>query len=199
MRRINIFVLLILLFVIIFACRKQTPIPKPRGYFRLTLPARATFDTLKMDICAFAFQYPSYIHVEQDTLFFDEKPEEPCWLNLKYPELKGVLHMSYKRLAKHDIEKLTEEYHRMKFEHVVKAEFIDDASISSKEKNVFGLISDLGGEVATPLQFYLTDSSRHFVRGALYFSAEVNTDSLAPAVQFAKEDILAIIDSWAWK
>jgi hypothetical protein len=54
------------------------------------------------------------------------------------------------------------------------------------------------GNTATPLQFFLTDSANHFVRGALYFNTAVN-DSIIPISNFIKDDIYAIIESWKWE
>jgi len=185
--------------ILISACKSDPPVPKPRGYDKINLPQSDGQTNFEFKDCSFTFEYPNHLRVEQDTLYFNERPEDPCWLNLVYPEINGVVHMSYKPLAKNDFGALTEEYHKMTYKHVVKADYIDNIDLKSEERNFYGLMNRVGGNVASAYQFYLTDSSEHFVRGALYFNASPNADSLGPAVTFVKDDLLEIFDTWEWK
>ncbi len=190
--------LISILFLSCLACKKEPLLPKPIGYHKLDLPQRGTYSDFKMQECDFTFKHPDYVIVEQDTLFFDEKPEDPCWLNIKYPTLNGMVHMSYKPLQKNDLNQLTEDYHRMKNKHVIKADYIDDAVINDPEKQIYGLVSQVGGNVASAYQFYITDSSKNYVRGSLYFRAQPNVDSLKPALDFVREDVVKMLESWEW-
>lgn len=194
----NIFLVLLLLAFIV-GCKQNTPTPKPKGYFRIDLPVKDSVRTFFMDVCDFTFQYPNYADIEQDTLYFDEKPDHPCWLNIQYPMLNGMVHMSYKPLSENNLEQLTEDYHRMKNKHVVKADFIDDAEIRDTVNHKYGLISSVGGNVASAYQFYITDSVHHYVRGSLYFKTQANADSLKPSVQFVRTDLIDMMESWQWK
>jgi len=187
-----------LVVLIIFGCKGDPPIPKPKGYFKFNFPEKESLQTFNFDACKFNFEYPNYMEIEQDTLYFNEKPDDPCWLNVKYPSLNGIVHMSYKPLNKNSFVALTEDYHRLKFKHATKADFIDDALIHAPEKDLYGMISQVGGNVASSYQFYLTDSTEHYVRGALYFRAAANADSLKPAVEFVKKDLVELFDTWEW-
>jgi len=166
-----IFCLLIILAITCASCKNEPLIPKPIGYHKIDLPERTGYSDFTMDECNFTFKYPDYVYVEQDTLFFDQKPEDPCWLNVRYPSLNGMVHMSYKSLKSNDLNQLTE---------------------------VYGLVSQVGGNVASAYQFYLTDSSKNYVRGSLYFRAQPNADSLKPAVDFVREDLVEMLASWEW-
>jgi gliding motility-associated lipoprotein GldD len=70
--------------------------------------------------------------------------------------------------------------------------------INEKER-VYGILYDIKGNSASSLQFYLTDSSRHFFRGALYFNVQPNKDSLAPVIDYFREDIIYLIETFSWK
>ena len=68
-----------------------------------------------------------------------------------------------------------------------------------KEKSVYGVLYEIKGNAASSVQFYATDSTKHFLRGALYFNTVPNKDSLAPAIQFVEEDIIHLIETLSWK
>lgn len=183
----------------LFSCKKEVPVPKPKGYFRIDLPKLKEVKEFQLDACDFTFALPDYTTVEQDTLYFNEKPEHPCWLNIHYPSLNGTIYMNYKSLKEHEINQLVEDYHKIKNNHMIKADFIDDAKIEKKERNVYGLVSNVGGDVASSYQFYVTDSTNHFVRGSLYFNATPNVDSLAPAIAFVRKDLINMLETWEWE
>lgn len=185
--------------LLFFSCENTNYAPKPRGFYQFDFPITDSLVNFQMQSCDFSFQYPNHVIIEQDTLFFDEKPDHPCWLNLEYKSLNGTVHMSYKPLNQNDLVHLTEDYHMMKNKHVIKADYIDEAEINNNKKQIYGLLSEVGGNVASAYQFYLTDSTNHYVRGALYFKSEANADSLRPAVNFVKQDVLDILNSWEWK
>lgn len=191
---------LTLLSNLFFSCKKETFYPKPRGYYQFDFPNKNKDNRLQLEACAFSFQYPDYILIEQDSTYFDSKPDHPCWLNMKYPSLNGTIHMSYKELnSKQNLIELTEDYHKMTNKHVIKAEFIDDVVLKNEQKNIYGLLNNVGGNVASTYQFYITDSTNHFVRGSLYFKTKPNVDSLKPAIQFVYKDLTKMLDSWDWK
>ncbi|MBP1674669.1 MAG: gldD, partial [Bacteroidetes bacterium] len=83
--------------------------------------------------------------------------------------------------------------------HINKADAINELVINDKESNVFGILYDLKGNTATSVQFYVTDSTNHYLRGSLYFESEPNADSLAPVIDFFREDIIHIIETLKWK
>ncbi|MCS6992115.1 MAG: hypothetical protein NZL95_09700 [Chitinophagales bacterium] len=178
------------------SCR-QASTPKPRGYFKITFPERSYAHYVD-SLCPFTFVYPAYGIINRDEVFLDTVPDNPCWLNLTFPTLNGNLHLSYKPMQhRNDLEKLMLDAHRLTYKHVIKAEFIEETVISNPH-GVGGLWYDVGGNAASAVQFFLTDSSRHFLRGALYFYNTPNMDSIAPVLQFLRPDLIKLIESFRW-
>lgn len=196
MSRFNKFPVFVLI-LFFFGC-KDVFTPKPKGYFRIELPEKS-YQVFAPDDCPFRFEVPVYAEVERDTTFFSEKLEEPCWMDIIYPELGGKLHLSYKQISpENTLGKLVEDAYKLAFKHTIKAEYIDE-SIVSTSNNVHGIIYEVGGNTASNYQFYLTDSLQHFLRGSLYFSSSPNEDSLSPVIQFVKADVAQMIRSFEWK
>ena len=75
---------------------------------------------------------------------------------------------------------------------------MDDFKVS-KPNGVYGNVMNIEGDVATPFQFYLTDSTSHFLRGSLYVRSRINTDSLAPVFEFLKVDAMHMINTFEWQ
>jgi gliding motility-associated lipoprotein GldD len=167
--------------------------PKPRGYFRIDLPQKeyVAMDTL----FPFTFQIPVYSSIEYDTAAI--KGEH--WFNLVLPALKGKLHFSYKQIN-NNLYDYTEDSYTFVYKHVPKAEDITAQEFSFPDRNVFAVVYYIDGvQAASPLQFYITDSTSHFLRGALYFNHLPNNDSIQPVIDFVNEDVLHIISTLKWK
>ncbi len=179
--------------LLLSSCGEEDYTPKPRGFFRIELPDKK-YQSYQSS-CPFTFKYPVYSTIENDT----KGMSEPCWINLNFPDFKGTLHISYKAVNGNIIQYL-EDSRELTNKHIAKASAIDEIIINKPEKNVYGLIYDIEGSgAASPVQFFVTDSSKHFLRGALYFSVRPNNDSLQPVIKFIKEDIDKFIDSFEWK
>jgi len=132
----------------------------------------------------------------KDSLFFGKAMEHPCWLDLVFDDFKGTLHLSYKPLrSEDDLSKLADDSHFMTFKHTVKATSIED-SLFYTPNDLSGILYDVSGDAASHLQFILTDTSRHFLRGALYFNAEPNADSLRPILDFVEADMWHLINTF---
>lgn len=169
-----------------FCSCKENYTPKPKGFFKLDFPEKS-FQQYNQD-CPFTFQFPIYSKVEP--------LEKYCFFNLQFPEFEATLHMSYFSLNR-NLFTHTEESRNLAYKHTVKANAISEQPFISNKDQVFGLVYDYEGTTATALQFYLTDSTNHFLRGALYFNTEVN-DSIAPVSIFLKGDIKHLIESFRW-
>lgn len=182
----------LLLFVVLLgmAC-KQEYTPKPPGYFRIDFPKKE-YRTLVSD-CPFTFDYPIYCAIEKDTY----PGAMPCWLNIEFPTYKATIHLSYKELHD-DLRKMTEDSRTLAMKHAVKAEEIDENPFITPFK-CYGLLYDIKGNAASPIQFYLTDSSKHFLRASLYFNVPPRADSLKPVLVFIQQDITRMLDSFHWK
>ncbi|MBG0783002.1 MAG: gliding motility lipoprotein GldD [Bacteroidales bacterium] len=167
--------------------------PKPRGFFRIDLPQKNY--TLIDTIPAYQFESPDYALLSPD----DESPWEKNWITINFPEFKGSLHISYKPVDD-NLAVYLEDMHTMLIKHLPKASAIQDSLIYAPERDVYGLLFSIQGKsVASPLQFYLTDSTNHFVRGALYFNIRPNNDSLAPVINFLRKDVDHFIETLNWK
>jgi len=149
--------------------------------------------------CSLSFMYPDYFKVKQDEYYFDEKPLHPCWFDLRSEQLNSQVHCSYIEIDNRaHYDKLVGDAFRMAAKHNQKADYRREQVIENFEERVFGLIFELDGPVASPLQFFVTDSVEHFFRGSLYFNSKVNPDSIAPVYKFVKRDVLEMIETFKW-
>jgi gliding motility-associated lipoprotein GldD len=165
--------------------------PKPRAYFRIDMPEK-TYKALETE-CPFSFEYAENAIVRPDK----EGLMEPCWMNIDYPKLKARIHLSYKPVN-NNLPKFLEDSRMLTYKHTSKATDIRENLIVNEEAGVYGMIYDVKGEAASPVQFYVTDSIKHFVRGSLYFNAAPNQDSLAPVIDYIRKDIGKMVDSFKW-
>lgn len=192
----TIFLLLLvncILLTVFVSCDDKTYQPKPKGYFRIDLPEKeyVSLDSMKY----YSFEHPVYSKITPDYL----SPEEKEWVNVEFPSFKGTIHISYKNVD-NNIEKYLEDSYYMMTKHISRAMGIRDSVVANPERKVYGLVYFLEGEgVASPLQFYLTDSVNHFMRGSLYFNVRTNNDSLAPVIDFITDDIRHLIETIEWK
>ena len=177
----------------------QIGTPKPRMYPKVVYPERTkvNFDE---SYCSMSFVYPDYFEVSQDKYFFDSKPIDPCWFDLQSIDLNSQLHCSYIPIkSRSHFDKLVQDAFKMTSKHNQKANYRKEQLIENKEENIYGLMFEHDGPVASPLQFFVTDSINHFFRGSLYFKSKVDPDSIAPVYHFVKEDILNLIETFSWE
>ncbi len=178
--------------LLLSSCGEDEFSPKPKGYFRIDLPAK-TYTTYDKG-CPFTFEYPKYSRLVADP----ERTAEPCWLNWEFPRYGATLHISYKDLHDDAMNYIKTSWDMVQ-KHIPKASAMNNDEVLNRENKVYGLVFNIGGNAASPLQFYLTDSTRHFVRAALYFSAVPNEDSIKPVFDFIHADILHMIKTFKWK
>jgi len=180
-------------FMLIMVSCNQVPTPKPIGYPRIDLP-RKSYRTLD-SIYPYSFQVPVYSHISPDP----NSPNEPNWINIDFPAFRGRIHVSYMKLDG-NLSKHIEDARSMALTHMSHATGIRQILIRDEPRKVYGLCYDIRGSgAASPYQFYLTDSIRHFMRGALYFNTTPNNDSLAPVIDFIELDIQRMIETLHWK
>jgi gliding motility-associated lipoprotein GldD len=190
----NILLALIIafLFILLHGCEEEYA-PKPRGYFRIDFPEKTyvKFDTAY----PYSFEYPNYAKVIPDT----RPTSEPYWINIDFPRYRGRIHISYKPVNE-NLTEFLEDSRTFVVKHIPKADAIDDSLIYRPEDRVYGLVYYIeGSQAASPCQFFVTDSSSRFLRGALYFNVQPNNDSLAPVIDFIREDIRHILKTFRWK
>lgn len=184
------------LILLISSCNSDYT-PKPRGYFQIYFPKKQ-YQSFDQPGYPYSFEYPVYAKVIKDTSFFGEATENPWWINIDFPQFNGRIYVSYKDPTKEKFDKLINDSYKLTNKNTVKAYSIDDSLINNPN-NVHGIFFKLGGDVATANQFLLTDTTKHFLRGALYFDAAPNEDSLGIVNRFLVEDVRHLINTFKWK
>jgi gliding motility-associated lipoprotein GldD len=187
---------LILFFAVISAasflagCHKVYT-PKPKSYFRIDFPEKK-YQKYQSE-CDYSFDYPVYAVISP----YRGPGAEPCWINVEFPGYKGKIHLTYKTLH-NDLENHVEDIRTLAYKHIIKADDIIEKPVSFPERKVYGLVYDIRGNTASSMSFYLTDSTRNFLSGSLYFSVLPNKDSLAPVIRFFSRDIDHLIETLNW-
>jgi len=177
----------LILSICLFISCKEDVLPKPKAYLNLSYP---TVNYKKThEIKRYAFEISSNAILQK---------QENNWIQIKYPTLKASLNITY-RPVKDNIKELLLESEKLVFKHTVKAEEIVTQDFLNNDKNVFGTLHEISGNAASQIQFHLTDSTTHFIKGALYFYTKPNYDSIFPAVAYIKKDILRLIETIEWK
>ena len=188
-----------LLFSIAFvACQNSSaPVPKPHQYPRVDFPQRQ-YSLFTDNDCSLAFEIPTYSFVEKKSTYFNEKPLHPCWFDVVYQEFNGRLHCSYFDLTSREVlDELIDDAFDLVSKHHSKASFAKESIIENQD--VDGLLFDIQGPVASPLLFFVTDSTTHFFMGSLYFNNKVNPDSMQIIHDFVREDVLHLIETFEWR
>jgi gliding motility-associated lipoprotein GldD len=193
MKNSTILFFVVSLSVFISSCTKEY-VPKPIGYNRLELP-EASYRVLP-DSFPYTFEYSNHAKLLKDTSTINER----FWIEIYYPLLKADIHITYKPINKS--EKLLKEYfddaYKLTSKHQIKAYAINEV-ITVTPSGKTAIIAELEGDVPSQYQFTMTDSSKNFVRGALYFNTKVANDSLAPAIEYMKRDIMHLINTFEWR
>lgn len=179
-----------------FACNSPYT-PKRKGYFRIDFP-KHEYQAFDRAGFPYTFEYPVYANVIQDTTFFEDRPENPYWINIDFPQFHGRIYISYKEVGKNDLNKLVNDAYNMTYKHTSKATGIDD-SLMRTPNGITGVFFKVGGNAATNKQFFVTDSTSHFLRGALYFDTSPNEDSLGIVNDFLQQDMRHLINTFKWK
>jgi gliding motility-associated lipoprotein GldD len=180
-------------FLLAAAACGDSYVPKPRGYFRIDLPEKEY--RLMDSIYPYVFEMPVYARIWPDT----SSLAEPYWINVEYRPFHAQLHISYKPVNG-NLAGYLDDAHTLVNKHIPKASAISQQEFINPAAKVYGLVYEIkGSDAASPCQFYLTDSTSRFVRGALYFDVIPNNDSLAPVIEFLRDDIRHMINTFRWK
>jgi gliding motility-associated lipoprotein GldD len=192
----KIFISVIFIFIL-FGCNEKYT-PKPRGYFRIDFPEK-TYHPLPYGF-PYRFDVPDYSKITASS----ENPDHPFWINITIPENKADIHISYYSLknrkvaSRIQLNEFMEESHTLAYKHSIKADAIQEQVFMNPAKKVYGLIYRIEGNAASPMQFFLTDSTTHFLRGALYIREVPNIDSIKPVIDFLEPDVIRIIETTTW-
>jgi gliding motility-associated lipoprotein GldD len=181
--------------MILVACNSVYT-PKPRGYFRIDFPEHA-YQRFHQPEFPYSFEYPVYAKIIRDTSFFGDKPENPYWINVDFPRFHARIYISYKKVEGY-FSRLREDAYKITYKNTYKATSIEDSLISTP-LGVHGIFFHVGGNAATASQFFVSDSVKHFLRGALYFDTTPNEDSLSIVNQFLQTDMRHMINTLQWE
>jgi gliding motility-associated lipoprotein GldD len=177
--------------VVFMACQSDYT-PKPKGYNRFDLPEHAY--TSLADTLPYSFEYSQHARVLADTSWISEK----SWIEINYPEYKANIHITYKKVYNQDsLKGYLDDAYFLTAKHQIKAYAIDESIVKTPSGKTV-VYAELEGEVPSQFQWFTTDSTEHFLRGALYFNTQVQNDSLRPAIEYVKVDIVHMMNSLKW-
>jgi gliding motility-associated lipoprotein GldD len=189
--QLTFFLLVFSVFLLTTSC-KETSTPRPYGYFRVDLPGHQYSGKA-------LYGYPFSFEISEEArIVARNEPGEKYWLDIRYSTLNATIYCSYKPVHS-DLFNLVEDTRNIVYKHLVKADDIAEISFENPDKKVYGILYELSGNTASPVQFILTDSINHFFRGALYFESVPNKDSIAPIAQYVQRDIVKLMESFEWK
>jgi gliding motility-associated lipoprotein GldD len=166
---------------------KNDVLPKPKAYLSLNYPEPKYTTFTKT--CGFNFDYNVAGKVSENG---------NCNFIITYPKLKATVYLNYKPVNK-NLDLLLRDAQKLTYEHVIKADGIIEQPYANKERKAYGMFYEVGGNAASQSQFYLTDSTKHFLVGSVYFYAKPNFDSILPAAEYVKNDLRALMESLKWK
>lgn len=210
----TLYVFFFLLLAFFFSCNSPY-VSKKRGYFKIDLPERG-YQKFEREGFPYSFEYPVYAQIMQDTTYFESNLEDPYWINIDFPKFGGRVFLSYKKVGGKALYKVKMPDGRYKdslgvneFDRMVEDAFTltnknDVVSTSIKDSlihtpnNISGVFFKVGGNAATAKQFFLSDTTKNFIRGALYFDSSPNADSLRPVQDFLQADLEHIINTFKW-
>lgn len=189
---------------------------KKKGYFQIDFPEHQ-YQTFNNEKFPYQFEYPVYAKITQDSNYFDSNPENEYWINVDFAQFDAKIFLSYKQIGGKALFKTKDANGAVKdsiginhFDNMINDAYTltnkNDVVATSIKDSVFqtanaisGVVFTVGGNAATAKQFFMTDSTKNFIRGALYFDATPNADSLKPIQDFLNKDINHLINSFRWK
>ena len=193
-----------LLLILLLSCNSVYT-PKRRGYFKIDFPTHQ-YQAFDQPGFPYTFEYPVYANIVKDSSYFDTLPENPYWINVDFPRFAARIYISYKAIGAqpghsgpgNSFDRLRDDAFKMTFKHTSKASSIDQTVIQTPN-GIGGIYFNVGGNAATANQFFLSDTTRNFLRGALYFDTTPNEDSLGIVNKFLETDMQHIINTFRWK
>lgn len=185
------FKVLIILCVTICSSCGERYIPKPRGYYRIAIP-----DTAYSRFAPTGYPY-SFALSGNATVQTRQAAGEHYWIDIVYPAFDARIHCSYKPIEG-NLRALSDDAQRFVYKHAGMASAIPEQGYQNERERIWGVLYELQGNTASPFQFYMTDSTHHFFRGAVYFNCAPQQDSLAPVIDYIEKDVRRLMESFVW-
>lgn len=196
--RTGLFSLFLFATLFVLSCNSDYSVGKKKGYFKISFPEKK-YQLFDQPGYPYSFEYPVYATVSRDTTFFDDKAGD-WWVNIDIPRFNGRIYVSYKEIGPvNKFDSLVQDGFKMAYQQHVDISTGIDETVIQTPNGVEGIYFSLKGNTATANQFFVTDSVKHFLRGALYFDATPNADSLGIVNDFLKEDLTHLINTLQWK
>ena len=177
------------LLLFIFSCKDET-LPKPKAFLALEFP-EANYVPAKLD-CPYEFE------INEISRISDAKGSGNCWININYPLLNATLFITYQDVN-NNLDSLLMDAQKLPLQHTIKADFIEGDVYQNPAHRTYGMLYEVEGDAASQAQFYLTDSTSHFITGSLYFNQKPNFDSIMPAAAYLKKDIKHLMETLQWR
>ncbi len=202
--------------IALIACNNDYQ-PKPKGYANINFPKERKYQSFNDAKYPYTFEYPTYATIVRDSTFFDASPKNDYWVNVDFANYKCKIYLSYNSVTgksfykiknstgqyvdsvgQNSFDKLRDDAFKLTAKHIYKADNIPNENFKS-DKGIQGIIFKVGGNAASPIQFFMTDTTTHFLRGALYYDASPNSDSTKPITDYLYKDLQHIMNTLAWR
>lgn len=180
---------LFLLCFTIISC-KDDPQPKPKGFLALEYP-EASYERVEFG-CPYSFDKNKLAEIVPG------KNRRPCWVNLRYNEMNAEIFLTYQPV-RGNLDSLLMDAQKLPLQHTIKADLIEGDIYTNSLNDTYGMFYEVDGNAASQAQFYITDSTRHFLTGSVYFNSLPNFDSIVPAADYLKKDIRNLMESLRWE
>ena len=183
------FILYFSLLLFIFSCKDEA-LPKPKAFLALEFP-EAVYTPANLNC-------PYELEINKISRISDARGTGYCWININYPLLNATLFITYQGVN-NNLDSLLMDAQKLPLQHTIKADFIEGDVYQNPEHRTYGMLYEIEGNAAYQAQFYLTDSTSHFITGSLYFNQKPNFDSIMPAASYLKKDIKHLMESLQWQ
>jgi gliding motility-associated lipoprotein GldD len=174
--------------LILASCGKDAPLPKPSAQLALTY-VKSGYDPIYRDACPFKFEVNNRARILS---------KSDCSMKIEYPQMAATVFINYKPVQ-NNLRELLIDGQKLSYDHNRKADIIAEFPFSNPDKQAYGMMYEVEGNAASNAQFYVTDSTKHFLTASLYFYAQPNFDSIYPAVDYVKKDMIKILETLEWK
>ena len=172
-------------------------VPKNKVYSAVHFPEKK-YQIFNEPGYPYSFEYPIYAKINKDVSYFGETKKKDYWMDINFPDNNATFKVTYLPIHTNELDARIREAYTFVNNHNSMANGINDSAFVTAN-GVYGIFFQLGGNVATPYQFFLTDSTHHFFRGSLYFDTTPNADSLAPVNAFILKDLEHLVNTFKWQ